>query len=97
MIKITVKKKEIIISGHAGFDVKGKDIVCSAVSSAVLTTVNGILSIDKDAIKVYEKEDFIIKINKETEIVMKLIYNLINMLSELEIEYKGYIKIIKEE
>ena len=29
----TEEKHELIVSGHAGFDVTGKDIVCSAISS----------------------------------------------------------------
>ncbi len=97
MIKVILKKNEIVISGHAGYDDKGKDIVCSAVSSSVLTSVNGILSIDKDSIKVYEKEDFTIKILKESEVVKKLLDNMVNMLRELEKEYKEFIKIVKEE
>ena len=33
------------ISGHAGFDLYGKDIVCASVSSAVQLTANGITEI----------------------------------------------------
>ena len=55
MIKVSIKKeneriKEVVIKGHALYDTLGKDIVCAAVSSIVITTVNGILSFDKDAI-----------------------------------------------
>ena len=96
MIKIILKKDEIVISGHSGYEDSGKDIVCSAVSSTVLTTVNAILSIDELAIRVIEREDFIIRIVKESEIVKKLLDNMINMLKELEIDYKNYIKIIRE-
>ena len=54
MIKVKVLKendfyKEIIITGHANYDSYGKDIVCSSVSSIVVTTVNAIISLDKDA------------------------------------------------
>ena len=53
MIKVKVLKendfyKEIIITGHANYDSYGKDIVCSSVSSIVVTTVNAIISLDKD-------------------------------------------------
>ena len=52
MIKVKVLKendfyKEIIITGHANYDSYGKDIVCSSVSSIVVTTVNAIISLDK--------------------------------------------------
>ena len=33
------------VSGHAGFDLYGKDIVCASVSSAVQLTANGITEI----------------------------------------------------
>ena len=55
MIKISIKYeenkiKEVLIKGHALYDDYGKDIVCAAVSSIVITTVNAILSINKDSI-----------------------------------------------
>ncbi len=36
-----------IVSGHAGYDESGKDIVCASVSSAVQMAVNGITEIVK--------------------------------------------------
>ena len=55
MIQVRVEKenakfKKIKIIGHAMYDDYGKDIVCSACSSIVTTTVNGILSIDNNNI-----------------------------------------------
>ena len=43
MILVSKKGSNISISGHALYNDFGKDIVCSAVSSIVITTVNGIL------------------------------------------------------
>ena len=54
MIKIKVTDKTISILGHANYDDYGKDIVCAAVSATVITTVNGILSIDNNSIEVIE-------------------------------------------
>lgn len=93
MIKVEIKKDVITISGHAMYDDFGKDIVCAAVSSTVITTVNGILSIDKDAIKVNEKSGVKINILKHTEVVDKLIDNMINLLTELSKDYKDNIDI----
>ena len=47
MIKISLKEenkkiKEIKIKGHAFYDDYGKDIVCAAFSSILITTVNAI-------------------------------------------------------
>ena len=93
MIKVLIKKDNITISGHANYDEYGKDIVCAAVSSAVITTVNGILSIDKDAIEVTENNKVENKILKSSDVVDKLIENLINLLTELQNEYKDNIDI----
>ena len=90
MIKINVKEekgiiKEVTLKGHALYETLGKDIVCAAVSSIVITTVNGILSIDEDIIKVDEK-GFVITVLKDDEIVNKLLINMVNLLKELSEE-----------
>ncbi len=93
MIKIVLSKDEIEITGHAMYDDYGRDIVCAAVSSTVITTINGILSIDKDSLEVKEGKILSIKILKHTDIVDKLINNMINLLTELQEEYKDNINI----
>ena len=95
MIKVLIKDKNITISGHANYDIYGKDIVCAAVSATVITTVNGILSIDSNAIEVTENKKIEIKILNDNEIVNKLINNMILLLESLEKDYKDYIKIIR--
>jgi len=97
MIRVVVKKDIIMISGHACYDELGKDIVCAAVSSSVLTTINAILSINPDSIKVEEGETLIINILKQDNITNILLNNMINMLKELEKDYKDNIQVIKEE
>ena len=94
MILVKVLKKEIEIKGHALYDDYGKDIVCSAVSSIVTTTVNGIISIDMDAI-LYQVSDgkIVIKIKKDDEITSKLIDNMIDLLKKLSFDYPNNIKI----
>lgn len=97
MIKVILKKDSIKISGHAYYDDIGKDIVCAAVSSSVLTTVNAIMSINPKSINVEEGNDLVINIIKRDNIVEILLNNMINMLEELEKDYKDNIKIIKED
>ena len=86
MIKIVVKNDVITISGHANYDE-------SAVSSTVITTINAILSIDKNSIEVNDNNPLTIKILKHSEVVDKLIKNMINLLTELQEEYKDNIDI----
>lgn len=93
MIKIEISKDKITINGHANYDDLGKDIVCAAVSSTVITTVNGILSIDDSSLKVKEGETLIIEILKHNDVVDKLINNMISLLEELKKDYKDNIYI----
>ena len=99
MIKVNIigKNDKIEILGHAMYDDFGKDIVCAGVSSIVITTINGILTLNKDYLK-YEvgKDKFMIEVLTHNEIVDNLINNMINMLNELEIDYPKNIKIRKE-
>lgn len=92
MIKVRILKTKdidgVIISGHANYDVIGKDIVCSSVSSIVITTVNGIHLIDNEYLSIIEEKDKLtLTINKENDTCMKLIKNMLSLLSELEEQY----------
>ena len=69
MIKIKLLKKDsnlekIIINGHAMYDDFGKDIVCAAVSSTVITSINACLSIDDDSLDYDDSEGLEIVIKK---------------------------------
>lgn len=94
MIKINIKEDEITIKGHSGYAEEGFDIVCASVSSIAITTVNALLSIDEDCIEYVEKDGYLnIKLKKHNEVIDKLINNMINLLKELEKNYKKYIEI----
>ena len=96
MIKVLVKKDLIEITGHSNYDTLGKDIVCSAVSSIVTTTINGIISIDEEAISYsYHNDKMTISNIKKDEITNKLINNMIDLLISLAKDYPKNI-IVKE-
>ena len=96
MIKVTLIKNDNVITniniiGHAGYDVSGKDIVCAAVSSISITTINALLKYDKDSISY--KSSLEITIHKHDKVIDLLIDNMLDMLKELEQDYKKYIKV----
>ena len=99
MIRVKVEKenghfKKISILGHAMYDDIGKDIVCSAVSSIVITTVNGILTIDKGTITyLASSRGLTIKVLNNDRITQLLLKNMIKMLKELELKYKENIEV----
>lgn len=94
MIKVKVTKKNISILGHADYGVYGKDIVCAAVSSIVMCSVEAISSFDINAVDIKESEGKLeIIVVKTDDITQKLITNMINCLKEIEKKYPKNIQI----
>ena len=94
MIKVLKKDNLISISGHAMYADYGKDIVCSAVSSIVITTINGILAINDQAITYKNKTDGIeIEIKSFDNVTLKLIDNMIQLLTKLSNDYPKNLKV----
>ncbi|MBQ4633723.1 MAG: ribosomal-processing cysteine protease Prp [Bacilli bacterium] len=97
MIKVDIKKDQILIKGHAGYEEFGKDIVCASVTSIATTTINAIVRLDSEAIKFKADEGLIeIEILKHDNLIDILILNMVELLKELEKEYKKFIKINEE-
>ena len=101
MIKVKLKKndnniKKIIIKGHALYDDFGKDIVCAAVSSTVITSINASLLIDSNSLIYDDKDGLTIVVIKNDIVTTKIIDNMISNLYELERAYPKNIQ-IKEE
>ncbi len=100
MIKVIIKDsgRSLLIKGHAKYDVAGKDIVCAAVSTMAITTINAILSLEEDTIAYKEDSGLLeIRIVKDTEVNTKLISNLVEMLEELRLKYPKNIEIRNED
>lgn len=98
MIKVYANNNNIVITGHAGFNDYGKDIVCASASSIVITSINACLNIDAKSI-VYkeEKDKLTIDIKSDNNVILKILDNMLNMLSELANDYPKNVKIFKEE
>ena len=98
MIKVLIKNKQIVVSGHANYDDFGKDIVCASASSIIITSVNACLKFDNSSLNYKEEKDKLIIDIKSDEYNIKLIINnMIDMLEELAETYNKNIKIVKEE
>ncbi len=102
MIKVKIDYKDNFIngfkiSGHANYDSYGKDIVCASVSSIVITSINMALKLDETSVKAVDRSGLIeATILKQDEIINKVFINMIDMLKELEKDYKKNIKIFEE-
>ena len=96
MITVTITENGLTIDGHAGYAEIGKDIVCAAVSSTVITTINILLSLDNQSISYNDSRGLIIEVLKNDMTTKKIINVLISNLYELEKAYPKNIQ-IKEE
>ena len=101
MIKVRIHKKEEIIErldckGHAGYAEYGKDIVCAAFSTMIITIVNAILGFDEDAVSYTDSNDLHIVNIKKDNITNSLLNTLVEMMKELRDTYDKNID-IKEE
>lgn len=94
VVKENSKYRKITILGHAMYDDYGKDIVCSACSSIVTTTVNGLLSLDSNCISyLVSRKGMSIDVKSMNETTQKLIHNMISLLKELEGNYPDNIEV----
>ncbi len=100
MIKIKIDYDEnyvskFKISGHSGYDIKGNDIVCAAVSSLVISSINLALRLNEKSVNV-KLEDGLIDANIliHDKVINEVFLNMINMLEELQNDYKNNLKFI---
>ena len=98
MIKVNLKYnndliESISITGHAGFDDFGKDIVCASVSSIVITSVNAIVRLENDSINYDDSNGLSINILSHNDVTDTLIDNMVSLLKDLEKQYKKNITI----
>ena len=99
MIKVEVVKennlyKKVSIIGHAMYADYGKDIVCSAVSSIVTTTINGCIALDKDSLSYEVNDKGVVISNIVGDNTNTLINNMVSLLKELEEQYPTNIKVM---
>ncbi len=85
--------------GHAGFAPKGRDIVCSAISTLTINAANSIMTLTDTKINVGENDGFLSWTfeNGCDERAHLLMDSLLIGLRSVEEEYRNYLKIeIKE-
>lgn len=81
------------VSGHAGYDESGKDIVCAAVSSSVMMTANLINEIFGFDAEISAVGDAItLKTNVPEDNVLQGLYKgLILQIEQISLEFNGTI------
>lgn len=96
-VKIDYKGKTAIIEvkGHAGYDKSGKDIVCAAVSTALILTANLYkkMNLKENVLDlVCDEAYFLLNVSISNFEARVLFENLVDTLDELKKDYPQYIK-----
>lgn len=97
MITITFKGRDtgFRVEGHAGYDVRGRDVVCSAISAMAQQTVIGLEYCAY--VKVKEGEGFLdVRLNIDNVRSSVLIYAFEEAVKRVAMQYPEYVT-IKEE
>lgn len=101
MININVEYKHnyikcIEVSGHANFDEKGKDIVCSAVSAIIIGGINEVFKITKEANYIVNDGYAKIELTKENDKIQIVLETILTQFLTIEESYGKFIKITKK-
>lgn len=82
------------MKGHAGYDAKGKDIVCSAVSALTYTLKTALESLSDDAIHCIDGDGYtIIKFEELTDAGKLLVDAFFLGILGVEEEYPEYVRL----
>ncbi|MFS0822550.1 ribosomal-processing cysteine protease Prp [Bacillus timonensis] len=106
MIKVTINRNStgridsFTMSGHAEYDVPGKDIVCAGASAVAFGTINSIYALCKvEPVLEQEKNGFLrcqippLKDETIEEKVQLLLEGMLVSLQTIELDYGQYMKI----
>ena len=89
------------VEGHSGYSEKGSDIVCSAITTATMTTVNGLTDVVGIPAKTKVSDGFLEclvpeKLSPTEEYGVEILMNSMYLtLKNIEEQYKDYIVIIE--
>jgi len=104
MISVLVKHSKtqdilrLTVSGHAEYDVRGKDLVCAAVSSITIGGCNALVELAEGTTSEIIEEGFVdISVTSLHPTQQMILKTLLYQLQTIEHSYKKYIKIKKQE
>lgn len=95
VLKNNTSYKEVVISGHSGYDISSRDIVCSSISTALYVSL-GILERTHQKY-IFTSDEAIpmmkITITEVTSMTDDIIGNMLDILTSIENDYAQYLKI----
>ena len=88
-VRFDLEKRTLSVQGHAGFDVRGKDIVCAAVSALTQYFANMALGLEG---RITDREEGRLKV-AYTEKLDYCAKVLLTVLKDIEQQYPGNLKV----
>ncbi len=85
--------EKLIVSGHANYDLYGKDIVCAGVSAIITGGINAIECEYKNVEIINKKNELGIHVISNNERIQIILTTLLIQLQTVEKSYEKYIKI----
>ena len=97
MIKVIIRHDLIQISGHANYDEYGLDIVCSAISTSIIMTLNQIELFGLSKCIKYDLKEgyFQLNIIESNDTLEKILNNLTYTVENISKQYPKNVKINK--
>lgn len=91
----TKKYKKVLVSGHSGYDVIGKDIVCASISVAMYMSANLISQVTTDFSFIEDEKNIKmeLEVNDDSKFVNIIMENLIYTLESISKSYAKFLKI----
>ena len=94
MIDVSISFEQIEVKGHAGYDAKGKDIVCAAVSALTYTLKTALESLSDDVIRCIDGDGYTsIKFEELTDVGKLLVDAFFLGILGVEEEYPEYVRL----
>lgn len=109
MIKVKIGKdkdgvlKHFVVSGHAGYDRQGRDIVCAAVSTVSYTTVGALMDLVGISDFYTERNGYMfckldVELSPEKRHTADIIMKTAEIgFKQIELSYPRFVKVMDEE
>lgn len=94
LIDVSISFEQIEVKGHAGYDAKGKDIVCAAVSALTYTLKTALESLSDDVIRCIDGDGYtVIEFEELTDAGKLLVDAFFLGILGVEEEYPEYVRL----
>jgi uncharacterized protein YsxB (DUF464 family) len=100
-VKFETRKNEFVsmeVTGHAGYDEYGKDIVCAAVSAITGGALNAIDIMETNSCELIDEENrTYVKVLNNSEKLQAILETVYHQLNTIAVSYGDYLRVERTE